>query len=45
MQTEDLVRENMALLNEEPLPRDVVDRLATRHRWTRNFFEHLYRQE
>ncbi len=45
MQTEDLVRENMALLNEEPLPRGVVDRLATRHRWTRNFFEHLYRQD
>jgi methylglyoxal reductase len=45
MQTEDLVRQNMALLNEEPLPHEVVERLGARHRWTRNFFEHLYRQD
>ena len=45
MQTEDLVRQNMALLDDEPFPRDVLDRLGTRHRWTRNFFEHLYWQD
>jgi aryl-alcohol dehydrogenase-like predicted oxidoreductase len=42
MQTEDLVRRNMALLHEEPLPQDVLDTFGTRHRWTRNFFERLY---
>jgi methylglyoxal reductase len=42
MQTEDLVRRNMALLHEEPLPHEVLDILGTRHRWTRNFFERLY---
>ena len=38
MQTEDLVRENMALLNEEPLPHDVVDRLAPRDTGGRETF-------
>jgi methylglyoxal reductase len=42
MQTEELVRMNMALLHEEPLPHEVLEILGTRHRWTRNFFERLY---
>jgi methylglyoxal reductase len=42
MQTEELVRMNMALLDVEPLPREVLEILGTRHRWTRNFFERLY---
>jgi methylglyoxal reductase len=42
MQTEQLVRQNMALLQREPFGREVLERLGTRHRWTRNFFERLY---
>jgi aryl-alcohol dehydrogenase-like predicted oxidoreductase len=42
MQTEELVRMNMALLHQEPLADDVLAILGTRHRWTRNFFERLY---
>jgi methylglyoxal reductase len=42
MQTEDLVRQNMALARAQPFAADVLDVLATRHRWTRNFFERLY---
>jgi methylglyoxal reductase len=45
MQTEELVRMNMALLDVEPLPREVLEILGTRHRWTRNFFERLYWQD
>jgi aryl-alcohol dehydrogenase-like predicted oxidoreductase len=42
MQTEQLVRANMALAALEPLPADVLDRLGTRHRWTRIFAERYY---
>jgi len=45
MQTEELVRQNMALLEEEPLTDGTLELLGTRHRWTRNFFEHLYWQD
>jgi aryl-alcohol dehydrogenase-like predicted oxidoreductase len=42
MQTEELVRANMALADAEPLPADVLDRLGTLHRWTRIFAERYY---
>jgi methylglyoxal reductase len=42
MQTEELVRANMALARAEPLAADVLDRLGTRHRWTRIFAERYY---
>ena len=45
MQTEELVRMNMALLRAQPFPQDVLDVLGTRYRWSRNFFERLYFQE
>jgi hypothetical protein len=32
----------MALARLQPFAADVLDVLATRHRWTRNFFERLY---
>jgi len=45
MQTEELVRQNMALAEAEPFPQETLELLGTRHRWTRNFFEHLYWQD
>jgi hypothetical protein len=45
LQTEELVRQNRALLADEPFPAETLELLGTRHRWTRNFFEHLYWQD
>jgi len=39
------VRQNMALAEAEPFPQETLELLGTRHRWTRNFFEHLYWQD
>jgi methylglyoxal reductase len=42
MQTRELVEKNVAAAAVGPLDIELVDALATRHRWTRNFFDPLY---